>query len=298
MTPEVDPGAILTELGVHDAVTTTPIIWGWGDTLLWRVERHDGRAALRLFPRGREEAAEREVLAQRAAGDAGVPVPEILRQGIWEGRPALLLSWLPGQTVLDALYRDPRRARVVGLRCGRVLARVHGARPAGRLRALAHDWLSWQAPDAPLLAALRNISLRRDALLHLDYHPLNVMIHGGRISGVLDWANAALGDPRADVARALALSTLAPIPDNPDAAALLTRRRRFAHGLLLGYFGSGGPPAHWDLFLAWAGTVMVRDLAPKVGNPGVWLTPDHLQTMLVPVNRRRARLDLPLLSAP
>src|SRR5438132_39917 len=39
------------------------------------------------------------------------------------------------------------------------------------------------------------------ALLHLDYHLLNVMTDRSRVTGVLDWTNARAGDPRADLAR-------------------------------------------------------------------------------------------------
>ena len=50
-------------------------------------------------------------------------------------------------------------------------------------------------------------------LLHLDYHPLNVLGEAGAISGVLDWTNADGGDPRADVARTGAILRF--LPDNP-----------------------------------------------------------------------------------
>ena len=38
------------------------------------------------------------------------------------------------------------------------------------------------------------------SVLHMDYHPLNVLVRGGRISGVIDWVSAESGDRHLDVA--------------------------------------------------------------------------------------------------
>lgn len=39
-------------------------------------------------------------------------------------------------------------------------------------------------------------------MLHLDLHPLNVLLgEEGAVTGVLDWANTAAGDPVLDRAR-------------------------------------------------------------------------------------------------
>ena len=39
-----------------------------------------------------------------------------------------------------------------------------------------------------------------DSLVHMDYHPLNVMVEGVRVTGVLDWMNADVGDRHLDAA--------------------------------------------------------------------------------------------------
>ncbi len=38
------------------------------------------------------------------------------------------------------------------------------------------------------------------SLVHMDYHPLNVMVDGVRVTGVLDWVNADVGDRHLDAA--------------------------------------------------------------------------------------------------
>ena len=39
-----------------------------------------------------------------------------------------------------------------------------------------------------------------NSLLHMDYHPLNVMVNGLRVTGVIDWVNADVGDRHLDAA--------------------------------------------------------------------------------------------------
>jgi aminoglycoside phosphotransferase (APT) family kinase protein len=74
-----------------------------------------------------------------------------------------------------------------------------------------------QGPLPGLAEALDRLNRRaaefRDApssFLHLDYHPQNVLVKGFRVTGVIDWANAAIGDRHFDAATtAVILSTSA-----------------------------------------------------------------------------------------
>jgi aminoglycoside phosphotransferase (APT) family kinase protein len=69
-------------------------------------------------------------------------------------------------------------------------------------------------------------------LLHLDLHPLNVLMTG---SGpvVIDWSTAAGGDPIVDVAMTWVLMAAGEIPADPIRAALIGRlRARFVNGFL------------------------------------------------------------------
>ncbi|HYB89435.1 MAG TPA: phosphotransferase [Candidatus Binataceae bacterium] len=60
--------------------------------------------------------------------------------------------------------------------------------------------------------ALRRVSARAGAfrvaplsLLHLDYHPQNVMVHGTSVTGVIDWVNTDVGDRHLDAAMTAAI---------------------------------------------------------------------------------------------
>ena len=51
------------------------------------------------------------------------------------------------------------------------------------------------------LVAVKNTrSVRKADLIHNDYQLENVLVDSGRITGVIDWANALYGDPLYDVA--------------------------------------------------------------------------------------------------
>jgi len=60
------------------------------------------------------------------------------------------------------------------------------------------DWLTKNRPPEPeLLAAC-----------HGDFHPLNILIQDGKITGVLDWGNFLIADPVFDVANTIFLATI------------------------------------------------------------------------------------------
>lgn len=62
--------------------------------------------------------------------------------------------------------------------------------------------LPWLGPALQwaTAAAARFRAGGADTVLHLDYHPLNVLVKGGRITGIIDWVYAECGDRHLDVA--------------------------------------------------------------------------------------------------
>lgn len=273
-----DPHAILAALGVPAADQATPV-GGGADAAIWRVERGGERFALRLLRSEQRGQADREVAALRAAALGGVPVPALHAAGDWRGRPALLLGWCPGHPLAAALRRRPWAAWALGREFGRVQAAIHAA-PLPTDLDHPVSWLEWAAPDPSLRARLAAVAPRSPALLHLDYHPLNVLVERGRISGVLDWANARVGDPRADLARTAAILRFAPLPPGPAAVAARAAVRIVEAGWRRGYAERAGVVAELTPFLAWAGAVMERDLAPRLGRADLpWLTEAYLDRL-------------------
>jgi Ser/Thr protein kinase RdoA (MazF antagonist) len=75
------------------------------------------------------------------------------------------------------------------------------------LRAGAPDyWLRRAGGGADIdLSYLKAAGLSTETFVHMDFHPLNVLTDGRSITGLVDWTNAAAGDPRADLAWTMTL---------------------------------------------------------------------------------------------
>lgn len=91
----------------------------------------------------------------------------------------------------------------------------------GRMLADLHHWLHELAapdwlPDSPVGQG--------DRLLHLDLHPLNVIL-GSKGPVVIDWTGASRGDPDVDVALAWVLMAAGSIPTGRVIGAILGRAR-------------------------------------------------------------------------
>jgi aminoglycoside phosphotransferase (APT) family kinase protein len=271
---ELDPIAILASLDFTN-VDSAERVTGGADTVIWRVRQSSNNYALRLFHAEQAETCEREIAAMTVASAGGVTVPNIIRRGVWENRPVLLLSWIAGQPLAHALQSQPLLGWSLGNAFGRMQAAIH------RLDAPPHfdstAWIEWAGEDETSLKnRLYDLKSRRTQLLHLDYHPLNVMADGSAISGVLDWANAQAGDPRADFARTYTILRVEPYSPTGDSMTMKIFRRLLERVWRTGYLRAGGTLDDMPLFYAWAGAAMVRDLSPRIGKPGFWLQSHHL----------------------
>ena len=261
----LNPNAILAWLG-FERPRSSERVSGGRDTAIFRVERGGELYALRVFRPGEDGVARREAQVMRAAGEGGVPVPRVCAEGRWRDRAALLLSWCPSRPMAEELAARPWRAWPLGVLFGRCQAAIHGRPSPEALRAAGRAWIDWAGPNEEVLAArLRKTDPCEDSLVHLDYHPLNVMTDGERITGVLDWTNARAGDPRADYARTLTILRLDSGTASPLVLAVL---RVFEAGWRRGYRRIAGRTSDMAPYYAWAGTVMLRDRGPRPDRPG------------------------------
>jgi aminoglycoside phosphotransferase (APT) family kinase protein len=132
----------------------------------------------------------------------GFPVPAV--DSLSDDGTDLVMERLDGPPLMGALERRPwTLARAAGM-----LADLHR-----RLHEIAApDWL----PPAPAGTG--------DRVLHLDLHPLNVIV-SSRGPVVIDWTAASRGAPEADVALTWTLMACASIPGGHLRAAALGRFR-------------------------------------------------------------------------
>lgn len=146
---------------------------------------------------------ERRALEFLAAG--AIPAPHHLASDPEEGR--LMMTYLPGaiQSSASALTaRVEELARQTAAIAAVSLPPDHGFPP----------WRSW-APGQLTIPTWGDEHLWGDAiaffgertapeaetpaLLHRDFHPLNVLWRDSTVSGVVDWVNACVGHPHAEL---------------------------------------------------------------------------------------------------
>jgi aminoglycoside phosphotransferase (APT) family kinase protein len=276
-----DPQIILESLGIEGA-TQIEVVTGGSDTSIWRIIWNNQPYALRVFRPEQRDVSKNEVTAMRFAAAGGIPVPEIIREGEWQDRPVLLLSWIDGKTLTRQLLARPPLVWKLGKAFGQMQASMHQLPVSDAVDSISTQWIEWAGDEPELKVRLHELHSRRSNLIHLDYHPLNVMTDDIGISGVLDWANAHIGDARADFARTYTILRVEPFNSRVTLPAVTVFRRSLEYAWRSGYLQAGGDlgsPQELALFYAWAGAVMVRDLGHKIGKPGHWLKDQHLNSV-------------------
>lgn len=176
----------------------------------------DSDRVLKLLVQGRSaHEAEVEAAANLAIAEIELPTPRLLARALVGGRNGLVFDRIEGELLAAELARDPAAMEHVTAELASLHAELH-RHEAPRLRPVKEK-LAVAIRRAPLGEAIRDAALARlsvlpdgDALLHMDFHPFQIMrTAAGTV--VLDWVDAAKGAPAADVARTALLLTAAQI---------------------------------------------------------------------------------------
>jgi aminoglycoside phosphotransferase (APT) family kinase protein len=169
------------------------------------------------------EAARLAEIGGRVAGPTGATVPELVAIVEHRGRPVLVMTALPGQSMLAAYHswRHTARREAVAAdfaAAGDWLAGLHGASGGsgqasvaqtldGVAHVLGRRFGGQPGTDADLadVAALHaRLAPHRtpQSVMHGDFWAGNLLMRGGRVLGVVDWEHARLaGSPVRDLAR-------------------------------------------------------------------------------------------------
>jgi aminoglycoside phosphotransferase (APT) family kinase protein len=190
------------------------------------IERANGtreKVSLRRFARTNRAshpehvAHEYRILRFLETTDISAPCPLLLdANGELFGVPAIALEYLPGAPVYL-----PRDVDSWTEQLAEALLGIHAVTPR------THDlsWLHVQLRDgirqtieddeprvqkhsalarevhAALARSIDGIEWLEPAFVHDDYWPGNTVWYRGRLTGVIDWTHAEVGDPRSDVAQ-------------------------------------------------------------------------------------------------
>ncbi len=151
-------------------------------------------------------AREREV--HRLLAATAVPAPRTLAADVrgdrTDGDPSLLMTRLPGAVDLVAAHPEAL--------AGTLLA-IHAVRPEpGEWPRRYESWAfeskravpPWSRDDGLYREAFARLAEPAppydDTFLHRDFHPANVLLHDGRVTGVVDWVVTSTGPADLDVA--------------------------------------------------------------------------------------------------
>ena len=151
------------------------------------VFEYGNGAVLRRSRKGRSQLFEARVMQFVRA--QGFPVPEVLE--VSEDGVDMVMERIEGPTMVQAASTQPWKLRRFGSELAQLHEVLHGMS--------APEWM----PAAPCGIGSQ--------LLHMDLHPLNVMI-SRKGPMVIDWPGAARGDPLIDVAATWVLLASANAP--------------------------------------------------------------------------------------
>jgi aminoglycoside phosphotransferase (APT) family kinase protein len=227
-------------LGVGDlryAETPAPINDGW-QTYIYRFRlksdealpvEFQGPLILRVYssihglPR-----LQNEVTFQNFLREVGYPVAKpvlVEEDDHLFGGPFMIMEMLPGRNLLREMLRRFWRIAHAPIEMAEMQARLHQL-PTEGFPSPEEDFLSRELIDLQdiiddyglhgyqagldWLRRHRPKPLASPSIIHLDFHPVNMMCRWRRCTGIIDWSDADVGDRHADVATTLTLIQAAP----------------------------------------------------------------------------------------
>jgi aminoglycoside phosphotransferase (APT) family kinase protein len=273
----------------------------WPDGLILRVMAQPDRA----------ERVRREAATHAALVGEGFAAPRVLvaePDAAPLGRPFIVMERLAGQNMW-ANAVGPRGRRSYLLRMPRDLAaahaRLHGVRAAalpesarrlgvdprrftlaGEVEHIAdrieRSRLPGLRPGTAWLLANQPAPAQAEAICHGDFHPLNLMMDGPRLTGVIDWSQPVVAEPAFDLAGTRMMILYANTGLRPPLRGLVDGARRLmAHRYLSAYRALRPVEMrnfpYFESLRIMGALAFAGEVAPSPGNP--WNAPHTLATL-------------------
>lgn len=215
--------------------------------------------ALRVLPPDQAHDIAHEARNARLAAELGAG-PRVVGMHCGPEVACLLTEWVAGSGLMECLVNEPERVAAWARTAGRFQAALHDAgRGHPGLRQLDVGWARpHSAAEAHRLQQLPPCDV--PTLVHLDFHPMNLVATGDAIAAAVDWVNAGVGDRRLDVARTVACMALDGPAQDPLGGLWIPT---FVAAFIRGYEESAGALSDMAPFLRWAAEATLRDLRPK-----------------------------------
>jgi aminoglycoside phosphotransferase (APT) family kinase protein len=171
---------------------------------------------------------EHEFAAQQHMFRRGYPVAEpVLCESDCAlfGAPFMIMKETPGRPLLEQLLDEPWHIWNAPFQMAAMQVELHRMPVDGfprrdgpfldrhlddlSARIKTHD-LDGLSTAFEWLAAHRPRPVEPPCIVHLDFHPINLMFANAQVNGVLDWGDSDVGDRHADVATSLVLMRSVP----------------------------------------------------------------------------------------
>jgi aminoglycoside phosphotransferase (APT) family kinase protein len=183
---------------------------------------------LRLFPEyHNSEKAVWESAVQNALADQGYPAPRVYftcTEKSILGGAFFIMKFIEGENMLTGMFETfPERL-------GELHASLHKIDPGPVIKALEDQgipehqvrldrkyyWLieaaqndcPWLGEGVAWLRENRPPEPKQPSICHGDFHPMNILVKDGEVTGVIDWPGFRIGDPVSDMAFTIALTAI------------------------------------------------------------------------------------------
>ncbi len=147
-----------------------------------------------------------EAFTLAAVAEHGIPAPRVYGVETFHDRTVLLMDLVRGESIMDTMLRSPERTgecidRVVELQVAMHSVNSSHFRPI-KLVLMGNIAVAPGLDDQDRNQLQSLLSTLPDglAVLHGDFHGGNILFDGSSYR-IIDWAEVAIGDPAADVAR-------------------------------------------------------------------------------------------------
>ncbi len=221
------------------------------------------------------EEAKYELKISRAVQTSGLPIPRVGELVQAKGRSGLTYQRVDGIPMLETLLRKPWTGFRYAKRMADLQARMHGLTIHAEMPMLHRRLMNKINRSTVLPNELKTEVVRLlrampegDRLCHGDFHPENIMVtKDGEV--IIDWIDATLGNPLADVARTTIIflgAIEASQIKNPIMKAFL----RVFHGIYLHHYFSRRPGGERD-FYRWLPIVAAARTSENITELEKWL---------------------------
>lgn len=264
---------MIRDLGAPIAPGRTAEVYAW-----------EGPWVLKLFHDWFSlEDIEYEARMARAVHASGLSVPAVGEIVQVNGRTGLLYQRVDGDSLWNELSRHPGQAPQVARRTAELHAELHAATIRPGIPSLRQKLVGKIHRAGALSTHLRSQALAAldampdgESLCHGDFHPGNILATGqGEI--IIDWIDAAWGNPLADLARTTIIALGAVECQVQDSQRVFVRD--FHEAYLRHYFHLR--PSNELEYQRWLPIIAAARLSENINELELWLIAQAEQGLLM-----------------